>query len=77
VVTYWGVTTVESLVCLEYPNGRRSETTVARARSLRVGDEFDLHGRRWRAIGPVRRGHYEADDGRIVCTSIGRIAPPT
>ena len=70
-------TQIESLVSLEYPNGRRSETAVPRDRPLRIGDEFELHGRRWRAIAPVRRGHYEFDDGRIVCTSIRRIAATT
>ena len=68
--------TAESRVSLEYPNGRRVEAVVARGRLVQTGDEFELHGHRWRAIRPVRRSRHGADDGPMLCTSVGRIAAP-
>jgi hypothetical protein len=37
-----------TLVSLEYPNGRTHEAEVSE--DLKLGAEFELFGRRWRAI---------------------------
>jgi len=63
------------LVALQYPNGRSREETLAVVGVLRPGDQFDLYGRRWQAIGPVPVGRYGHDTGRILCTSTGHTAP--
>ena len=45
---------MESLVALEYPNGRTHETSVTTSRELEPGAGFDLHGRRWQVVGLVQ-----------------------
>jgi len=41
-----------TLVSLEYPNGRTHLAEVSED-DLTPGAEFELYGRRWRAVGPV------------------------
>jgi hypothetical protein len=58
----------ESLVSLRYPNGRIHETALTRARELRVGDQFELHGRQWRAVdSKQKRGRATKPRPRILC----------
>ena len=59
------------VVALRYPNGRIRDERLALAEGLRPGDQFDLYGRRWQAIGPVPVERYGRDTGRILCTSTG------
>ena len=40
-----------TLISLEYPNGRTHLAEVPE--DLKPGAEFELFGRRWRAVGPV------------------------
>ena len=58
-------------VLLEYPNGRVHETTIEA--TLKPGTEFELFGRRWRAVGPPvdRYGRSNrADSDAIVCRTL-------
>ena len=58
----------ESLVSLQYPNGRIHETALIRARELRVGDQFELHGRQWRAVeSKENRGRATKQRPRVLC----------
>ena len=64
----------ESRITLEYPNGRTYDTTVPGR--LAPGVEFQLHGRRWRAIGPVPDNPRHRRDVRpkpVLCRSIARL----
>jgi hypothetical protein len=49
------------------------EATVERDTPLRVGDEFEMHGRRWRVVAQKhfgRRGVISLnDDAPILCRS--------
>jgi hypothetical protein len=65
---------MESLVALEYPNGRTHETSVTTSRELKPGVGFDLHGRHWRVIAlvPTSRSARIAQR-RIRCQSVGEI----
>ena len=66
---------MESLVALEYPNGRTYETGVTTSHELEPGAAFDLHGRHWQVVGlvPVSRSGRKAP-GRMRCRSVGDIA---
>jgi hypothetical protein len=61
-------------VVLEDPNGRRHEIDFDEERRLRVGDSFDLHGRRWRVISvvtPRKAGSRRyLDTDAVVCRPI-------
>jgi hypothetical protein len=58
----------QSLVSLQYPNGRIHETALIRARELRVGDQFELHGRQWRAVdSKQKRGRATKPRPRVLC----------
>jgi hypothetical protein len=46
---------MDHLVSFKYPNGRTHEEILTTAHELRPGFEFDMYGRHWRIIGPVRR----------------------
>jgi hypothetical protein len=63
-------TGVESLVSLEYPNGRTHYATVVREAALEPGQEFDLHGRRWRAVEPRKQRRRAIEPVRILCRSV-------
>src|SRR5690348_12000605 len=58
---------VPSLLALEYPNGRIHELESAEQR--RLGEEFDLYGRRWKVVGNVRRAgsRYRLKQPRLLC----------
>jgi hypothetical protein len=68
---------MESLVALEYPNGRTHETSVTTLDELKPGAGFDLYGRRWHVVGLVRvspsRSARHAP-GRVRCLSVGDLA---
>jgi hypothetical protein len=58
------------LLSLEYPNGRTHEFT--HAQDVKAGEEFELFGHRWTAVGkPGRGGRYARvdrnGDERLVC----------
>ena len=66
---------MESLVALEYPNGRTHETSVTTSHELKPGAGFDLHGRHWRvvALAPTSRSARNAQ-ARIRCLSVAEVA---
>ena len=54
-------------ITLRYPNGRTHEADIATTAPLRPGVEFELYGRRWRALEravPSRRRPYTP---RVLC----------
>ena len=59
-------------VSLEYPNGRVHMTSVDVGEELRAGDEFELHGRRWRAVKLVTAGRtgIGRHAGRVLCVVV-------
>jgi hypothetical protein len=65
---------VESLsLALEYPNGRVHECELEGEGELRLGEVFELYGRRWRMenlLAPDRR----RSQPRILCVSLGPAA---
>lgn len=66
---------MDSLVALEYPNGRTHETSVTTSHELTPGAGFDLHGRHWRVVEFMRTSRSERNvQGRIRCLSVGEIA---
>ena len=46
---------MESLIALEYPNGRVHETVYAASQPMLTGSEFPMHGRVWRVVGVVAK----------------------
>jgi len=58
-------------VSLEYPNGRVHEATIERDTPLEPGQEFQMHGRHWRAVSrTARRGRLPAGrDAPMLCRS--------
>jgi hypothetical protein len=61
---------VESLVALEYPNGRTHNASIFGEAVLQPGQEFDLHGRRWRAANPAKKRRSTGGPVRILCRPI-------
>ena len=66
------------LVSLEYPNGRVHMTSVDVVEEMRPGYEFDLHGRRWRAIKLVTAGRtgIGRHAGRVLCVAVTNASRP-
>jgi hypothetical protein len=62
--------TVESLVSLEYPNGRTHNASIFGEAILQPGQVFELHGRRWRAINPAKKRRSAGEPARILCRPI-------
>ena len=62
---------MDSLVSLKYPNGRTHEDILTSPDELRPGAEFDLHGRRWRALGfASHRGRRSGrESARMLCVT--------
>jgi hypothetical protein len=61
----------ESLVSLQYPNGRIHETALIRAREIRVDDQFELYGRQWRAVDSKQnRGRTTKLRARVLCVLV-------
>jgi hypothetical protein len=59
-----------TIVVLEYPNGRTVEATLPDIVSL--GEEFGMHGRRWRVVGRLQTRRPRTDEPtRILCRSLG------
>ena len=58
---------MSSLLTLEYPNGRVHE--LESAAEMRLGEEFDLYGHRWKVVGDVRRtgSKYGPKKPRLLC----------
>jgi len=67
---------VESLVSLEYPNGRTHHATILGEAVLQPGQEFDLHGRRWRAVELARTRRSSGKPARILCRQVERRVDP-
>ncbi|HET7136757.1 MAG TPA: hypothetical protein VFI04_00235 [Gaiellaceae bacterium] len=52
---------------LRYPNGRSHDITYEGPERFQVGQEFDLHGRRWRVVEIKRpRETRFGTSGRVV-----------
>jgi len=61
---------MESLVSLQYPNGRIHQASLTMPNTLRPGDQFELHGRHWRAVGSKQtRSRQPSDLPRLLCVS--------
>ena len=68
---------VQSLVSLEYPNGRTHDAMILGQAELQPGQEFDLHGRRWRAVERrVRRRPLPGDTLRLTCIAVSMASAP-
>ena len=64
---------MESLVSLQYPNGRIHEASLTLPRALAPGDQFELHGRQWQVVqNPSRRRSFELP--RLLCVSEEKVA---
>jgi hypothetical protein len=62
---------VESRISLQYPNGRTHTTSLFGETELQPGEEFELHGRRWRVLGPpARRRRSGREPERLLCLAI-------
>jgi hypothetical protein len=57
----------ESLVSLEYPNGRTHYATLLGDAPLKPGQEFELYGRRWRAIAVAGKRQRAVHPERMLC----------
>lgn len=68
---------VESLISLQYPNGRVHEVTLTTPAEVRPGYQFDLYGRRWNAVGLLRlpRG-CARESQRMLCRSTAALLAP-
>ena len=52
-------------ILLQYPNGRAHETALDR--QVRLGDQFELYGRTWTAVGAKEGRRREGRAPRLVC----------
>jgi hypothetical protein len=71
---------MDVLISLQYANGRIHEATYSTSDKLRPDAEFDLHGRRWRVVGPTKTRRVSGDASRMLCVSTGassRLPPPS
>lgn len=65
---------MESLVSLQYPNGRTHQASLTTPRELKPGDRFELYGRHWQAIeSKLRDGRRvlstKKDAARLLCVT--------
>jgi hypothetical protein len=60
---------MESLVSLQYPNGRIHEASLTLPNGLRPGDRFELHGRHWQAVKSKPTRRYSMEVPRVLCVS--------
>jgi hypothetical protein len=61
---------MESLVSLQYPHGRVHKASLTMPERLKPGDQFELHGRHWRAVGSKpTRSRNTVDLPRLLCVS--------
>jgi hypothetical protein len=67
---------VESLVALEYPNGRTHHASLLGEAMLEPGQAFELHGRRWRAVQPTKKRRSAGEPVRILCRAIAPSVVP-
>ena len=71
---------MDVLVSLQYANGRIHEATYTTSDKLRPDAEFDLHGQRWRVVGPTKTRRVGGDTPRMLCVATGassRLPPPS
>ena len=60
----------DSLISLQYPNGRVHETTLSTTGELRPGHRFELYGRHWNALYLLEASRWRVDDERrMLCLS--------
>ena len=63
---------MEIQVALQYPNGRIHQTVYDTTRPIERGTEFEMHGRRWRVVGPVGKPHRPNSPkppARVLCVA--------
>ena len=65
---------MNSLISLQYPNGRVHDATLATEGELKPGQAFELHGRRWRAVELTKLPRGSAAKRRMLCLSGARLA---
>ena len=71
---------IDVLISLQYANGRIHEATYTTSDKLSPDAEFDLHGRRWRVVGPTKTGRVSGATPRMLCVATGassRLPPPS
>src|SRR5712691_6211517 len=71
---------MDDLISLQYANGRIHEATYTTSDKLIPDAAFDLHGRRWRVVGPTKTRRANGDTPRRLCVSTGatsRLLPPS
>ena len=71
---------VDVLISLQYANGRIHEATYTTSDKLGPDAEFDLHGQRWRVVGPTKTRRVSGDTPRMLCIATGdhsRLPPPS
>ncbi len=71
---------IDVLISLQYANGRIHEATYTTSDTLRPDAEFDLHGQRWRVVGPTKTRRVSGDTPRMLCVATGassRLPPPS
>ena len=62
-------------VSLQYANRRVHRTSIETNEEIAPGYEFELHGRRWRAVQLTqtsRTGLKGAQEGRMLCVAVKR-----
>jgi len=65
---------MNSLVSLQYPNGRVHDASLTTADELKPGYAFELHGRQWRAVELTKLPRGSAGTRRMLCLSSARTA---
>ena len=67
---------MNSLISLQYPNGRVHEAVLTTPGELKPGQAFDLHGRHWNAVALTKLPRGSAAAQRMLCrTSATAVAP--
>jgi len=60
---------MNSLISLQYPNGRVHDAVLTTAGELKPGQAFDLHGRHWNAVALTKLPRGSAARRRMLCRS--------
>ena len=69
---------VDSPVSLRYPNGRVHEATLSNPGELRLGDRFELYGRRWSAVELLKVSRWQGNEPqRMLCVATSSMSVPT
>jgi hypothetical protein len=67
---------MNSLISLQYPNGRVHDAVLTTPGELKPGQAFDLHGRHWNAVALTKLPRGSAAARRMLCRSSAGPLPP-